>query len=331
MNSVRHQAPYRRRAAVVAAATTIFVVPDAVRADEGGGSFWVPGQVASFAAQPPDPGFSLLTTVYVSSGTASADRPLSRGANIVAGHTLNQYLVFVNPSYAFEDLVLGGRLSLGASFTVGRSDVTASVLESTRRGARSSFQSDSMTAAGDIAPMASLSWNVGNHNFETYATANVPVGAYDPSRLAGLGLGFWAIDGGVAYTFANSAGLEFSVTTGLTYNFMNQSTQYQSGVAGHVDWGASVAINDALYVGAAGYFYQQASPDGGPGAKLGPYLSRVAGVGPQIGYSLDLGVVQANLNLRGYGEFGAENRPEGWNVWFTVTLSKFRPRGKQPS
>jgi hypothetical protein len=110
---------------------------------------------------------------------------------------------------------------------------------------------------------------------------------------------------------------------------MNPSTQYQSGVASHIDWGASFAISEALYVGAAGYFYQQVSPDSGPGATLGPYLSRVAAVGPQIGYSIDLGVVQANLNLRGYGEFGAENRPEGWNVWFSMTLSKFRPRGKQ--
>jgi hypothetical protein len=331
MKPVGHQAPHRRRAALAATAAAMLVIPDGVRADEGGGSFWVPGQVASFAAQPPDPGFSLLTTVYVSSGTASSERPLTRGANIVSGHALRQYLVFVNPTYAFEDPLLGGRLSLGASFTVGRSDVTASVLESTRRGSRSSFQSDSMTAAGDIAPMASLAWNVGSHNFETYVTANVPVGAYDPTRLAGIGLGFWAIDGGAAYTFANSAGLEFSVTTGVTYNFMNESTRYQSGVAGHVDWGASIAVNDALYVGAAGYFYQQFSPDSGPGATLGPYLSRVAAVGPQIGYSLDLGEVQASLNLRGYGEFGAENRPQGWNVWLTVTLSKFRPRGKQPS
>ena len=27
------------------------------------------------------------------------------------------------------------------------------------------------------------------------------------------------------------------------------------------------------------------------------------------------------LNLKGYGEFGHENRPEGWNVWLTFAIS----------
>ena len=61
-------------------------------------------------------------------------------------------------------------------------------------------------------------------------------------------------------------------------------------------------------------------------ARLGAFQSKVTAVGPQIGYAIDLGVVQADLNLRGYKEFDAQNRPEGWNVWLTLSLSKFRPR-----
>jgi hypothetical protein len=34
-------------------------------------------------------------------------------------------------------------------------------------------------------------------------------------------------------------GHKFSVVTGLTYNFINPSTQYQNGVDWHLDWGAS--------------------------------------------------------------------------------------------
>jgi len=54
----------------------------------------------------------------------------------------------------------------------------------------------------------------------------------------------------------------------------------------------------------------------------------VTAVGPQIGYAIDLGIVHADLNLRGYKEFDAQNRPEGWNLWLTLSLSKFRPRGQ---
>jgi hypothetical protein len=31
--------------------------------------------------------------------------------------------------------------------------------------------------------------------------------------------------------------------------------------------------------------------------------------------------LQGYLNLKGYYEFEAENRPEGWNVWLTLAVS----------
>ncbi len=30
---------------------------------------------------------------------------------------------------------------------------------------------------------------------------------------------------------------------------------------------------------------------------------------------------QGYLNLKGYKEFAAENRPDGWNVWLTFVIS----------
>ena len=36
--------------------------------------------------------------------------------------------------------------------------------------------------------------------------------------------------------------------------------------------------------------------------------------GPQIGYLFSVGDMQGYLNLKGYGEFAAENRPAGWNI-----------------
>jgi hypothetical protein len=35
--------------------------------------------------------------------------------------------------------------------------------------------------------------------------------------------------------------------------------------------------------------------------------------------------MQGYLNLKGYGEFDNANRPDGWNIWLTFTLSPAPP------
>jgi hypothetical protein len=129
---------------------------------------------------------------------------------------------------------------------------------------------------------ASAKWNKDVSNFMIYATTGVPVGAYQLTRLSTLGLGHWAVDGGVGYTCLNEkAGLEGSVVFGLTYNFINPYTQYQSGADAHLDWAISPYLNDKFHIGAVGYFYNQISADSGAGARLGSFESRVAGIGPR--------------------------------------------------
>jgi hypothetical protein len=36
------------------------------------------------------------------------------------------------------------------------------------------------------------------------------------------------------------------------------------------------------------------------------------------------------VNLKGYKEFGAEHRPEGWNVWLTFVISPAAPTSAPP-
>jgi hypothetical protein len=86
----------------------------------------------------------------------------------------------------------------------------------------------------------------------TYVSGDIPVGAYDPSRLANLGIGHGAIDGGFAYTHFNpQTGHEFSAVTGFTYNFENPDANYQNGLDWHLDWGASQFLSKQLFIGAA--------------------------------------------------------------------------------
>jgi hypothetical protein len=159
--------------------------------------------------------------------------------------------------------------------------------------------------------MASLKWNAGVHNFMTYVTGDLPVGAHESTRLVNLGIGHAAIDSGGGYTYFNPAtGQEFSTVAGLTYNFKNLDTNYQNGIDFHIDWGASKFLSKQVFVGLVGYGSQQITDGFGAHPILGGFQSRVLGIGPQIGFLFPVGDMQGYLNLKGYGEFEAANRME---------------------
>ena len=119
----------------------------------------------------------------------------------------------------------------------------------------------------------------------TYLSLNVPVGSYNPDRIANLGIGHAAIDWGAAYTYLDpDSGWEFSALAGLTYNWENPYTDYQNGIDSHLDWGASRWVNKTWELGVAGYVYYQLTDDSGAGDEVGGNRSRIAAIGPQIGY-----------------------------------------------
>lgn len=303
------------------------------RADEGGVSFWLPGQFGSLAATPGQPGWSFATVYYHTSISSDASKTFRIGGGIQGGLGGRADLVFLNGSYVFATPVLGAQAALALTTAYGRmhADVNAT-LTGPFGGVVSGSRSDERTGFADLYPMATLKWNYGVHNVMTYTMWDLPSGAYNSSRLANIGIGHWAGDAGVGYTYFNPAtGHEFSVVTGLTYNFKNPSTDYQNGIDWHLDWAASKFITKQWQIGVVGYFYNQLTGDSGSGATLGDYKSRVAGIGPQIGYLFPVGDMQGYLNLKAYKEFGAQNRPEGWNVWLTFALTPEAPRPSRPN
>ena len=196
---------------------------------------------------------------------------------------------------------------------------------------RSDSISDNVTGIGDLYPQASLKWHQGANNFMVYGTGDIPVGAYSSTRLSNLGIGHGALDGGAGYTYFDpTTGHEFSVVGGFTYNFINNSTNYQNGVDFHLDWGTSQFLSKQLLIGAVGYLYDQVSGDSGSGDRVGPFESRVVGLGPQIGYIFPVADLQGYLNLKGYAEFDARDRPSGFNVWVTFALTQPTPTPPTP-
>ena len=321
---------------------------DCASADESGVSFWIPGLFGSLAATPQQPGWSLANIYYHTSVSAGADvaraREFTLGrvpANVTVNANLNLNvnatgnLGLVLPSYVFATPVLGGQASvslLAAYGVVGTtlagtlSGVATGPLGNSVPFARSDTISDTTWGFGDLAPMFQLKWNAGVNNFMTYVTGDIPVGAYQSTRLSNIGIGHGAIDAGGGYTYFNpQTGHEFSGVLGFTYNFVNTSTQYQSGVDMHFDWGASQFLTKQVQAGLVGYIYKELGCDSGSGDRVGCFQSQVFGVGPQIGFLFPVGDMQGYLNFKAYGEFAAADRPSGWNTWVTFSISPPAP------
>src|SRR5262249_4452195 len=145
-----------------------------------------------------------------------------------------------------------------------------------------------------------------------------------------IGIGHGAIDAGGGYTYLNpQTGHEFSGVLGFTYNFTNQSTQYQNGVDMHFDWGASQFLTKQFFVGAVGYVYKEVGCDSGWGVRFVCFKLKSLGAGPQLGFIIPLRpTTQGYLNLKGYGESASHDRPDGWNAWVTFVIS---PAEQTPS
>ena len=330
------------RAAIGVAMATFGLLSDAAYADEGGVSFWIPGLFGSLAATPQQPGWSLATIYYHTSVSAGGDVALAREfdtgripANLTArlNASLNATgdLGFVIPSYVFATPVLGGQAAISL---LGAYGVTSTSLAGTLSGTlstpfgsipfmRSDSFSDTTWGFGDLAPQFAVRWNAGVNNYMTYITGDIPVGAYQSTRLANLGIGHGAIDAGGGYTYFNpQTGHEFSAVLGFTYNLKDTSTQYQNGVDMHLDWGASQFLTKQVQVGLVGYAYKEIGCDSGSGDRVGCFQSQVFGIGPQFGYVFPLSQgLQGYINLKGYGEFGGSARPSGWNTWLTFVIS----------
>ena len=308
--------------ALLLLSSTGTLVSPLANADEGGASFWLPGQFGSMAAVPGDPGWSLPLIYFHSSVDGEGSREFATAGRVTLGLEEEMNLLLIVPTYVFTKPIWGGQLTLNAAAIYGSVDVSVNAtLTNPGGGVQSGSEKDSNTAIGDLFPSATLRWNNGVHNSMAYVMAGVPVGSYDVSRLANIGTNHWSLDAGGGYTYLNmKSGYEFSAVAGLTYNFKNSDTDYQNGIDSHLDLAASKFVSEKMHIGLVGYLYYQLTGDSGQGAVLGDFESQVIGLGPQLGYFFNMGKKQAYFNVKAYWETEAKYRPEGWNGWLTLAL-----------
>ena len=283
------------------------------KADQNGAAFWLSGQYASMSAVPMQQGWSLIG---LGNAYRGAMNPMRISPALAVDEKSTTGIVLFQPGYTFDTKFLGATPYISVAIGPGVTN-TALNLPGAQRGI-----SQTLYGWSDLTPFASLSWNSGSNYIMTYITGNVPVGSYNQNRIANLGLGHGAIDWGAAYTYFNAnTGWEFSVLAGVTYNWPNPYAQYQNGLDSHLDWGASRWINKNWQLGLAGYVYYQLTNDTGTGDIVGGNRSRVAAVGPQIGYQIQGKSASLYVNLRGYQELWAKNRTQGQSAFLTLAYS----------
>jgi hypothetical protein len=211
--------------------------------------------------------------------------------------------------------VLGGQASVSLIGVGGRNWASIDATLTGPRGNEiSGSKSQALTSVGDLFPLATLKWNQGVNNYMVYGMGDVPVGDYNSARLANLGLGHGAIDGGAGYTYLNPAnGLEFAAVVGMSYNFINPSTQYQNGLDAHLDWGASYGVLDVGLLRTSGgdapplSIYRHDGCDSAnalarrSGAQLGRSIERCAPLGLKQGRLLDENVSRRKLGRKLHG------------------------------
>ena len=196
---------------------------------------------------------------------------------------------------------------------------------------RSDSISDSTTGFGDLYPLFTLRWNAGVNNFMTYVTGDIPVGAYNSTSLANIGIGHGAIDAGAGYTYFNpQTGHEFSAVAGFTYNLTNQPPITRTASTFIWTWRRrSFCPSNSSSALSAMYTTRFLLTAG-----LLPFSvrssSRVAGIGPQAGYIFPVGGMQGVVNLKAYFEFDNHDRPDGWNTWVTFSISPPAPPAPSP-
>src|SRR4029453_5436521 len=115
------------RVAQISLATSLAwsVIAGPVFADEGGVSFWAPGQFGSFSAVPTTPGWAVPLVYYHVSANAGPSKNFIVGGNTPAGMNAPGALLFFFPPYTFTQPVLGGQAAFGLGWAIGRLRGTA--------------------------------------------------------------------------------------------------------------------------------------------------------------------------------------------------------------
>jgi hypothetical protein len=121
---------------------------------------------------------------------------------------------------------------------------------------------------------------------------------------------------------SKKTGTELSAFFGYAVSTENNATQYRNGDIVHLEGVVQQYLplgskTTLLAIGVNGFFYQQVTGDSGSGARLGPFKSRTAGVGPILTFVNIRGKSALSVQLKWLPELDTKKRLRG--DWFWIS------------
>jgi hypothetical protein len=308
----------RASAVILTSALLLLAQVPQVSADEYGFSTYGLGGSAFGAGQTPPPGTYLT---YVSGFyEGKIDTSVTFGnVTVNAGAKVDFLQMALNGLYVPNVTLLGGRPGVAVTIPVGHISLDASV---TGPAGNTFNDSTSGWGLGDITTRGQLGWQDGDFAHLVYAQVVAPSGKYEAGFAPIIGLNRPGIDIGWSFTWTEKTSkLQFNGTTGITFNFENNVTDYDSGTDFHAEWAIGRDIGHGLMIGVAGYDFRQLTGDSGPGARLGPLKGEVDAIGPALTYTTMVDKMPLILSARHYEEYNVERR---WSGSMTILSGTIR-------
>jgi hypothetical protein len=308
----------------------LLAMAPAAFATEGGTGAYLLGSRDSLAGIVAPPGTYLSADLVFINASVDA---LSISGLALANANTSAFVTKLNFTQGFEGKLWGGRPAITFTLPLVTGDLE---FDSVLFGAQRRIK-DSESGTGDFTITPGLGWDNGNNHVAIQASFFLPTGYYHaasidvPNRqISALSFGKNRVAIYPALSWTNldtTNGREFNASTGITFSFRNQATDYQTAPEWSFELAALQHLKNGLSFGLAGYGYQQLGEDSGAGADqlraaLGAQSlkARVFGLGPIVTYSTKIGERSLTMKAEYDTEFSARRRFEGDSFQLTFAL-----------
>ncbi|MBD9527422.1 MULTISPECIES: transporter [Paracoccus] len=310
-----------RNSRCITPALVLAAIAGPAAAVENGAGMYILGSRTSGAGMVAPAGTYTQQSYYAYSGDISGEIP--NGGRLEVGVDGSAFIGLSSVLWSLEsEPVLGGQPYVSFTLPYGykKSEVDATLNAPGGDVLTGSKSSDSFLF-GDPVLGAGLGWGQGPFYASLNMLINVPVGDYEKGRSTNVAFNHWAYDftGGLTWMNADT-GWQANFAAGVTFNDMNDDTNYESGDELHLEAAIGKTLNPNLTLSLQGYYYKQISGDSGSGALLGEFKGEVTGLGPAVAWNSDWNGTPLAFEARWFHEFDATNRLEGDAVLFNLMI-----------
>ncbi len=300
----------------------------AAYADESGVSYWLPGRFGSLAATPQVPGWSMAAVYYhtsvEASGAVAAARQIQIGrfpatVNVNLNASLNAQadLILLNPTYTFATPVLGGQLAIGVTGLFGRAstgiDGTLTTVTRTDRDdphgkhlGFAHFRRRPVSAGhAEVERRRAQLHDLSDRRHSgRRLRSRPPHQSRHRSRRDRRRRRLHLFQSGGRARILRRRGLHLQFQESRTRNTRTESTSTSIGESRNSSPSRFSLASSAMDINRSPTISVRirCSADSGPASSASARRSD---------FFFPVGDMQGYLNLKGYGEFAAENRPSG--------------------